>query len=287
MSSVTEEEIHADHLSAYGAARLSSDEADALLRRTVGAVTDAGQALLKSFSRDAGPKDFEQLLANIKQQEEMSAPILKGHLETALPNTHWDEDEFDGGDLPKGLWWITDAVEGNINLIQGMPEWCTTATLVVDGKALLTAVHDPLKQTTYAARLGAGAFGNGVRMHTSAKTDLKAALIGTGQAKPNEETETQRRMTESIRAMLQAGLVLHVSVPATLQLVEVAAGRRDVFWQASQVRSGLMAGGLLVSEASGLISDFKGQPWQLGSKDFLATARGLHTAVVDVLTTIN
>lgn len=286
MSSATEK-IHAPQLAAYKAAELSSAAADELLRRTVKAVSEAGQALLQTYSRDTRQKDLQQLLASIKQQEGISAPILKRHLETALPNTHWDEDEFDGGDLPNGLWWITDAVEGNINLIQGMPEWCTTATLVVDGQALLTAVYDPLKQTTYAARLGAGAFENEVRMHSSVKTDLKAALIGTGQAKPNENAETQHRMTKTIGAMLQAGLVLHVSVPATLQLVEVAAGRRDVFWQASQVRSGLMAGGLLVSEAGGITSDFKGQPWRLDSKDFLASARGLHAAAVDVLTTID
>ena len=286
MSNATKE-IHANHLAAYETAGLSSEGASDLLRRTVKAVTEAGQTLLKTYSRTTRQKDLQQLLASIKQHEGISAPILKGYLEAALPNTHWDEDEFDSGDLPKGLWWITDAVEGNINLIQGMPEWCTTATLVVDGDALLTAVHDPLRQTTYAARLGAGAFENGVRMQASAKTDLKAALIGTGQAKPDEDAETQRRMTESIRAMLQAGLVLHVSVPATLQLVEVATGRRDVFWQASQVRSGLMAGGLLVSEAGGVTSDFKGQPWRLDSKDFLASARGLHAAAVDVLTTVD
>ena len=213
-----------------------------LLDRTVEAVTKAGQALLQTYNRSTRQNDLQQLLASVKQQESVSAPILRGHLETALPNTHWDEDEFDGGDLPEGLWWITDAVEGNINLIQGMPEWCTTATLVVDGQALLTAIHDPLKQTTYAARLG---------------------------------------------AMLQAGLVLHVSVPVTLQLVEVAAGRRDVFWQASQVRSGLMAGGLLVAEAGGVTSDFKGRPWHPDSKNFLASARGLHAAAVNVLTTLD
>ena len=279
--------IDATHGAVYKAAGLSNAAAEELLQRTVAAVTAAGQALLKSFSRDTRQDDLQHLMASIKEYEAISAPILKRHLETALPNTHWDEDEFDGGDLPKGLWWITDPVEGNINLIQGMPEWCTTATLVADGEALLTAVYDPLKRTTYTARLGAGAFENGVRMQASAKTDLKAALIGTGQAKPHENAETQRRMTQSVGAMLRVGLVLHVSVPATLQLVEVAAGRRDVFWQASQVRSGLMAGGLLVSEAGGITSDFKGQPWRLDSKDFLAAARGLHAAAVDVLTTVN
>jgi myo-inositol-1(or 4)-monophosphatase len=86
--------------------------------------------------------------------------------------------------------------------------------------------------------------------------------------------------------MLKAGLVLRVSVPATLQLIHIAAGRMDVFWQYSQVRSGLMAGALLVEEAGGMISDTHGRPWSLASDDFLAAAPGLHSAAVDVLSTI-
>lgn len=42
---------------------------------------------------------------------------------------------------PRDFGGVTDPVEGNINLIQGMPEWCTTATLVLNGQAVLTAVH--------------------------------------------------------------------------------------------------------------------------------------------------
>ncbi len=285
--SSTERQTSKETLATLEEAGLSGSGADDLLQRTMQAVTEAGQALLHTYSRSSRQQDLQTLLANIRANEEVSGPILKRSLADALPNSNWDADEFEGGDLPQGLWWVTDPVEGNINLIQGMPEWCTTATLVLNGQAVLTAVHDPLQQTTYSALLGSGAFENGNRMRVSAKTDLKAALVGTGQAKPNEDAETHRQMTESLRAMLQAGLVVHVSVPATLQLVEVAAGRRDVFWQASQVRSGLLAGALLVAEAGGTISDMEGQPWRLDSKTFLASAPGLHEAATHVLATGN
>ena len=120
----------------------------------------------------------------------------------------------------------------------------------------------------------------------SAKTDLGAALIGTGQAKPGEDERTFQRIGGSVTAMLINGLVVRVSVPATMQLIHVAAGRMDAFWQFSDVRSGLVAGALLVSEAGGTVTDLTGEPWNTGSRDFLAAAPGLHSAALKVLSPI-
>lgn len=120
----------------------------------------------------------------------------------------------------------------------------------------------------------------------SAKTDVGAALIGTGQAKPGEDERTFRRIGDSVTAMLINGLVVRVSVPATMQLIHVAAGRMDAFWQFSDVRSGLVAGALLVSEAGGTVTDLAGEAWNTGSRDFLAAAPGIHTAALKVLSPI-
>jgi myo-inositol-1(or 4)-monophosphatase len=87
--------------------------------------------------------------------------------------------------------------------------------------------------------------------------------------------------------MLEHALVLRVSVPATLQLIQVAAGRSDVFWQYSRVRSGLLAGALLVTESGGTVTDTHGNPWNLESADFLASAPGLHSAAVKILSDIH
>jgi myo-inositol-1(or 4)-monophosphatase len=90
----------------------------------------------------------------------------------------------------------------------------------------------------------------------------------------------------SMTAMLKEALVVRASVPATVLLVHVAAGRMEAFWQFSQVRSGLLAGALLVSEAGGIVTGVHGRPWNLTSPDFLATTQALHPAVVEVLSTV-
>ncbi len=164
-----------------------------------------------------------------------------------------------------------------------MDDWCVTATLVRDDTPVLTAVYLPMTGDLYTEIRGAGAHLNGVRLQVSAKTELGTALVGTGQARPGEDKETYRRIGRSVTAMLEGALVVRVSVPATLQLIHVAAGRMDVFWQYSQVRSGLLAGALLVEEAGGVISDTHGRPWSLTSDDFLAAAPGQHTSAVGVL----
>ncbi len=229
------------------------------------------------------PTTPEQVIAAIRANDAASLHILRPLLEAACPTARWVEDELADGVLPDGDWWVVDPVEGNINHTHGLRDWGVTATLVRDNAAVLTAVHLPLTETTYTALRGGGAFEDGRRLKASSKADLRAALVGTGQASPRETATTFTSIGRSVAAMLEAALVVRVSVPATLQLVELAAGRTDVFWQHSAVRSGLLAGALLVAEAGGTVSALDGRRWTLASNDFLATGSALHASALAVL----
>jgi len=176
-----------------------------------------------------------------------------------------------------------DPVEGNINLVHGLPDWAVTVTLVRDDEPVLTVVHLPLTGETYTAVRGGGAHLNNKRLRASSKTDARAALVGTGQARHGEGAEAHRRLGAAVTAMLGTALVVRVSVPATLQLIHVAAGRMDAFWQHSNVRVGLLGGALLVTEAGGTVTDTRGELWTLFSPTFLASAPALHAAAVAVL----
>ncbi|WP_405166223.1 3'(2'),5'-bisphosphate nucleotidase CysQ [Nocardia sp. NBC_01499] len=257
-----------------------------LLPAVVTAVRAAGAHLRERFVPRTELDNRAAVFAAITATDAESLPFLREPLLAARPGAGWVDDELAAGDLPAGEWWVADAVEGNINYIHGMTDWAVTATLVRDNQAVLTVVHLPLVDETYTAVRGGGAFRNGVALRASAKTGLDAALVGTGQAKPGEDRDTFRRIGESVTAMLEAALVIKVSVPATLQLIQVAAGRSDVFWQYSAVRSGLLPGALLVAEAGGTVTDTEGNPWQLSSPDFLASAPGLHAAARQVLATV-
>lgn len=259
------------------------DQDDVLLEGVTRAVTDAGQVLLDRYSTANRVHDAASLLAAIDANDAASVAVLRPALERLAPDVRWDDDEEGHGPLGAGAWWVTDAAEGNVNHVHGSPDWGVTATLVRDDVPVLTVVALPALGQVYTAVRGHGARLDGVPIAVSAKTDLAAALVGTGQAKPGEEPAVRRRMSASIDRMLDAALLVSATVPATLQLVQVAAGHTDAFWQEGQVRSGLVAGALLVEEAGGLVIDSTGAPWTLASADCIATTNGLGVAVAAVL----
>ncbi|MFE7116157.1 inositol monophosphatase family protein [Streptomyces sp. NPDC057654] len=258
----------------------------ALLGEVTAAVRAAGDRLRERYVPQARAVTGDEIVAAIHANDDAVLDVLKTPLTAARPGAGWADDELAGGALPPGEWWVTDPAEGNINHVHGMPDWAVTATLVRDNAPVLTVVHLPLTGDDYTAVAGGGAWLNGVPLRVSAKTELGAALTGTGQARPGEDADTFRRVGSSVARMLADGLVVRVSVPATLQLIHVAAGRMDAFWQFSDVRSGLVAGALLVAEAGGEVTDVRGAPWSLASPDFLAAAPGIHGAAVAALSTI-
>lgn len=251
-------------------------ETTAVLRAT-------GDHLLSLYRPEANLRTRDDVVAAIEAVNAESLSVMREPLMKARPEAGWAEDELEGGTLPPGEWWVTDPVEGAINFVHGLTEWGVTATLVRDNEPVLAVVHLPLTGTTYTATAGGGVFRDGEPIRASAKTELSAALAGTGQASPRETPETFALMGQSLVAMMAKAGVNRVSVPATWQLIHVADGRMDVFWQHSAVRSGLLAGALLVREAGGVVSDLHGHPWSLYSTDFVAAAPHLHTSAVAVL----
>ena len=173
-------------------------------------VQAAGRRMMRRFSRDARPVDRAGIDAAIGRNDAASLDVLRAGLDRVRPRVGWVEDELEGGALPPGEWWVVDPVEGAINHVHGVTEWCVSATLVRDDRPVLAVVHLPLTDETYVALDGGGAWLDGGRLRVSAKQDFAAALVGTGQAAPGEDGETRRRLGASVTAMLEAALVVRV-----------------------------------------------------------------------------
>ncbi|MFG1791781.1 inositol monophosphatase family protein [Nocardia sp. NPDC049149] len=254
-----------------------------LLAQTAIAVRTASSALRERFGDVVRYQTREELMRALAANDDTVLDILRPRLEALRPDARWVEAELDGGALPAGEWWIVDPVEGNINHLHALPEWAVTATLVRDNQPVLTAVHLPLTGETYTALAGAGAHRDGKPLHVSGTTDLGLSIVATSQARPDEDENVVRRIGSSITEMLVDALVVRIAVPATLHLLNVAAGRIDAFWQFAGARADLLPGALLVAEAGGQISDAEGRPWTLESDSFLAAAPGVHATAVATL----
>ncbi|MEU6093178.1 inositol monophosphatase family protein [Streptomyces sp. NPDC047085] len=260
----------------------SASDAD-LLAQTAIAVRAAASALRERFGDVVRYQNREELMRALAANDDAVLDVLRPRLTLLRPDARLVEDELAGGALPPGEWWVLDPAEGNVNHLHALPEWAVTATLVRDNQPVLTAVHLPLTGETYTALAGAGAHLDGRPLHVSQTTNLGLSLVATSQARPDEDEKVVRRIGSSITAMLFDALVVRTSVPATLHLLNVAAGRIDAFWQFAGARADLLPGALLVAEAGGQISDAEGRPWTPESESFLAAAPGVHTEAVTTL----
>ncbi|MFJ3205615.1 inositol monophosphatase family protein [Streptomyces sp. NPDC086989] len=254
-----------------------------LLDRTAAAVRAAGLALDERFGEVIPYASREDLMRALAVNDDAVLDILRPRLTRLRPQAGWVEDELDGGALPPGEWWVVDPAEGNVNQLHALPDWAVTATLVRENKPVLTVVHLPLTGETYTALAGGGAYLDGRPVHVSGTADLGLGIVATSQARPDENDDVVRRIGSSITAMLFDALVVRTSVPATLHLANVAAGRLDAFWQFAGARADLLPGALLVTEAGGRISDAQGRPWSPHSESFLAAAPGVHAEAVATL----
>ena len=256
---------------------------EALIKPVTQAVEAAGRTLLARFRQLPAPTTLPDLLAGIDANDAAVEADLRQALLTARPGSQWAADEEEEGALPAGEWWVADPAEGNVNHLHGRHGWGVTATLVRDGEPVLTVVNIPLNGETYTAVAGRGAFVNGLPLRVSAKQELSAAIVASGQASPGEPKAIRSRMIRSTQALLDAALLVRLSVPTTLELIDVAAGRLDAFWQHGRVRAGLIGGALLVREAGGLVTDLAGERWTAASADVLAAPPALSPAILSAL----
>jgi myo-inositol-1(or 4)-monophosphatase len=222
------------------------------------------------------------MFASGKQNEEVAATCLHALLDPLKPGSRWVPDDMETATLPDGEWWAVDAVEGNVNHLHGMGEWCVSVALIRDGVPVLAVVYQPIGDLTCTAVCGAGARVNLKLLQASRKTELRSAIVATGQAEAGQR-ETHTRIGKSITAMLDQALVVRSTVPSTFPMLLVASGHNDVFWQYEPVLSGVAAGQLFVAEAGGCVSRIDGSPWRPGSADILVSAPALHAAAVSVL----
>lgn len=162
------------------------------------------------------------------------------------------------GDPNSEYEWIIDPLDGTTNFLHGIPHFAVSIACRYRGQLEHAVVLDPIKREEFVASRGRGAMLNGRRMRVSSLTSLEGALIGTGI--PFNE-RTLDVVDDYLRCMKEiAGLTAGIRRPgsAALDLAYVGAGRFDGFWELRLNAWDMAAGILLVREAGGLVSDFKG-----------------------------
>ena len=156
--------------------------------------------------------------------------------------------------LVSGRTWIVDPLDGTINYANGIPYFCVSVGLVVDGRPAVGAVCDPMRGETYWATADGPAMLGDRIVHTSVKdklTDCVISLSLGGQAVATRGRAVRR----AVRASRNTG-------SAALALAYVANGRFDAFLQSGGMSAwDVAAAGLIAERGGAVVTDGNGGAW--------------------------
>jgi len=163
-------------------------------------------------------------------------------------------DDASGRRLAHGRTWVVDPLDGTINYANGIPYFCASVALLVDGRPAVGVVHDPMRGDTYWATVDGGAFLGDRPVAVSDKPSLEDYVVAMALA--------GRRVATRVRAVRRAIRVSRNMGSAALALAYVANGRFDAFIQSAGMSAwDVAAAGLIAERAGAIVTALDGGPW--------------------------
>jgi myo-inositol-1(or 4)-monophosphatase len=221
---------------------------DALLQLAVEVAHEAGAGLREAFggvlaiSSKSTPTDL------VSEADVATERLIRERLVAARPGDAIMGEEGDDRPGTSGLRWVVDPLDGTVNFLYGIPQWCVSIAVEDAAGALAGVVFDPMRDETWTATRDGDAALDGTRMTAAAKDDIATALVATGFGYDAQVREVQAgviaRLLPQVRDIRRLGA-------AALDLCWVAAGRYDAYFERG-VNHWDVAAGQLLCERAGL-----------------------------------
>jgi|TARA_R100000501_G_scaffold17783_1_gene33790 myo-inositol-1(or 4)-monophosphatase len=171
--------------------------------------------------------------------------------------------------------WIIDPIDGTSNFLHSIPHFAISIAAEIRGEIVAGCVYQPLTDEFFWAERGKGAFLHNRRMRVSARRDLGEALIATGiPFRGHGDFSVWDRQVNAVAPEV-AGIRRFGS--AALDLAWVAAGRYEGFWEKDLSIWDVAAGVLLVREAGGFVTDYRGGDAKVMEGEIVAANGALHS----------
>jgi len=255
----------------------------ALLNVMIGAARKAARSLKRDFGEVEhlqvslkGPANF------VSAADRRAEQILCGELAKARPGYGFIGEEGgrqEGSD--KTHRWIVDPLDGTTNFLHGYPQYAVSIGALVAGALGVGVVHDVARDRVYWGASGLGAWEGERRLHVSGLTEPRQVLVGTGF--PFKDLPLLRRYLDQFAAVMGATSGIRRAGAAALDLVDVAAGHLDCFWELTLAPWDVAAGVVLVREAGGVVTTLDGSPDVLQHGSIVAGSPVLHRWLLDLV----
>jgi myo-inositol-1(or 4)-monophosphatase len=234
---------------------------------------EAGKILVEEMSRPLNMHYKGDEVDIVTQADKRSEQAIVARLNKYFPNHSVAAEEGTGKEAASEFRWHVDPLDGTTNFAHGYPCFCVSIALAQRDTLLAAVVFNPVHNELFAAARDQGATLNGKKISVSKVATLSPSLLCTGFPTHNRKASPNLQyygdFTQRSHGVRRDG-------SAALDLASVATGRFDGFWEFGLQKWDTAAGVLLIEEAGGKVSDFAGNPYQLGGPVILATNGLIH-----------
>ncbi len=248
-----------------------------------GIVREAGKMIRRYHGRLTGSqiahKSTHDFVTEIDKESER---FLVSRLGELIPDAGFLTEEKTVETSRGKEWvWIIDPIDGTTNFIHGLFPVAVSVALQHRGETVLGAVYEIGADEMFSAFRDGGAYLNGERIAVSGEKTLDNALIATGFPYKNyDRLEAYMKSFEHL--MFHTSGIRRLG-SAAADLVYVACGRMDGFYEYGLNPWDVAGGALIVEEAGGKVTDFGGGADWLSGGEILATNGLIHSAFAEVL----
>ena len=186
-----------------------------------------------------------------------------------------------GGQMEGKYKWIIDPLDGTTNYAHSYPCFCASIGLEIDGEVVTGAVYNPMLDELFTSVKGNGAYLNGKRIGVSKIADINKSLLATGfpyDIRDSKENNLNHFCNFAVRAQ-----AIRRPGSAVLDLCYLAAGRFDGFWELKLYPWDMAASSLIVKEAGGMITNFRGGEFSIYKGEMLASNGLIHKEMINIL----
>jgi myo-inositol-1(or 4)-monophosphatase len=204
--------------------------------------------------------------------------LIRARLEAARPDDAILGEEGDDRSGTSGLRWVVDPLDGTVNFLFGIPQWCVSIACEDEGGVLAGVVYDPMREETWAATRDGDATLNGARVRASRRGELATALVATGFGYAADVRESQARVVARLLPLVRD---VRRFGAAALDLAWAAAGRVDAYYERGVKHWDVAAGALICARAGLALRELPPAP--PAERGMLVAPHGIVDALLELV----
>ncbi|WP_018616074.1 inositol monophosphatase family protein [Segetibacter koreensis] len=253
-----------------------------MLKQTLIEATFAGAKILQKYFNGSFTISSKSNINDlVTQADHESEQAIFEVIRREFPEHYILSEESGEFKMDSNIKWIIDPIDGTVNFANGIPICCVSIGIEKDGKMILGAVYNPFINEFFFAEKDFGSTMNDKRINVSDKSDVLRSCLVTGF--PYSYLDEPNGPLEVFDKLIRHNIPMRRLGSAAIDLCWVAAGRFDGFYEHNLKAWDSAAGFLIVEEAGGTVTDFKGNYYSPYQPNLLATNGKIHDDLLLVL----